>query len=144
MTRTLTRSTTLIAAAAALALSCATGEPAREREQSLESGEATFQRYCAACHGPNGLGDGPSAAALKERPADLTRIAARRGGVFPRAEVQRMIDGRDPVVAHGPRDMPIWGRTFDLDLSPGLASEGQVRGQIQLVLDYLEAIQVAE
>jgi mono/diheme cytochrome c family protein len=140
----LTRRTTLLAALAALSLACAMAEPAIDHEQSVESGEASFQRYCAACHGPNAVGDGPSAAALKERPADLTRIAARRGGVFPRAEVQRMIDGRDPVVAHGPRDMPIWGRTFNLELSPGLASEGQVRGQIQLILDYLETLQVAE
>lgn len=137
-------STILCAAAAALAAGCAGGGPAGEREQSVESGEVAYQRYCASCHGPNGVGDGPSAAALDAPPADLTRIAARRGGVFPRAEVQRMVDGRDPVVAHGVREMPVWGRRFDLDLAPGLATEGQVRGQIQLILDYLEAIQVSE
>jgi mono/diheme cytochrome c family protein len=150
-----------LAAATLLGLGCATGENATgtgpapaptgevaeapaARAQSVESGEQAFVRYCAACHGVSGAGDGPSAAALREPPADLRRIAARRNGVFPRAAVQRMIDGRDPVVAHGPRDMPIWGRDFALDRTPGLAREGQVRGQIRLVLDYLETIQVAE
>ena len=132
---------------AVLALACATSEPsapAPRPQARIESGQEAFLHYCATCHGESGAGDGPSADALKDRPADLRRIAARRGGVFPRAEVQRMIDGRDPVVAHGPRDMPIWGENFSLDLNPGLASEGQVRGQIQLILDYLETIQVPE
>lgn len=31
--------------------------------QSLKNGEVLFQRYCSACHGPHGMGDGPVAAA---------------------------------------------------------------------------------
>ena len=27
--------------------------------QSLENGRVLFERYCAACHGKGGLGDGP-------------------------------------------------------------------------------------
>jgi hypothetical protein len=82
--------------------------------------------------------------ALRTRPADLRRIAARRGGVFPEVEIRRLIDGRDPIVAHGPRDMPIWGRRFALDPRAGLATEGQARGQIELVIRYLETIQVSD
>ena len=40
---------------------------------SIEAGRATFAKYCRACHGPAGLGDGPSAAAMKDvMPANLT------------------------------------------------------------------------
>lgn len=34
-------------------------------------GAATFAAHCAPCHGPVGRGDGPLAAALDPRPADL-------------------------------------------------------------------------
>ena len=40
---------------------------------------------------------------------DLTRIAARHGGKFPDNWVYRVIDGRESLLSHGPRDMPVWG-----------------------------------
>lgn len=40
------------------------------------SGRALFQANCAACHGASGRGDGPAAAELARRPADLTRPGA--------------------------------------------------------------------
>jgi mono/diheme cytochrome c family protein len=115
-----------------------------ERSQPIASGKEAFVEYCASCHGETGGGDGPAAGALSKPPADLRRIAARRGGVFPKFEIQRIIDGRDPIVAHGPRDMPIWGHDFSLTEAPGLAHEGEARGQIQLIVEYLETIQIAE
>jgi mono/diheme cytochrome c family protein len=39
--------------------------------QSLERGRAIYQAECQACHGLTGGGDGPSAASLNPRPADL-------------------------------------------------------------------------
>lgn len=57
------------------------------------TGRALFQDYCARCHGPSGRGDGPAAAALAHRPADLTGIAARNGGVFAMVRVMSVIDG---------------------------------------------------
>jgi len=115
-----------------------------ERSQPIASGRAAFEKYCAACHGMTGEGNGPAAAALSKPPADLRRIAARREGVFPRVEIQQIIDGRDPIVAHGARDMPIWGHEFSLTEAPGLAHEGEARGQIQLIVEYLETLQIAE
>jgi hypothetical protein len=50
---------------------------------------------------------------LKVPPADLTRIAARRGGRFDAAEVAAYIDGRVDITAHGRREMPVWGRVYD-------------------------------
>lgn len=40
---------------------------------SIARGQTLFARYCVACHGPNGEGNGPAAAALRIRPADLTQ-----------------------------------------------------------------------
>jgi mono/diheme cytochrome c family protein len=118
--------------------------PPAERSQPVASGKEAFERYCAVCHGVTGEGNGPSAEALSKPPADLRRIAARRGGVFPKFEIQRIVDGRDPIVAHGPRDMPIWGHEFSLTEAPGLAHEGEARGQMQLIVEYLETIQISE
>ena len=57
------------------------------------SGRALFNDYCVSYHGAGGKGDGPAAAGLGKRPADLTGIAARNGGVFPMAKVMSVIDG---------------------------------------------------
>jgi putative copper resistance protein D len=39
---------------------------------SIVSGQALYQTHCASCHGAGGHGDGPAAAGLRPRPADLT------------------------------------------------------------------------
>jgi mono/diheme cytochrome c family protein len=76
------------------------------------TGAAIFREYCATCHGVNARGNGPAAAAFKQRPPDLTHLAVRRKG-FPRAELEKMILGDDPLQpAHGSREMPIWGPIF--------------------------------
>jgi mono/diheme cytochrome c family protein len=80
---------------------------------AADQGKAMFTEYCAACHGPDGKGNGPAAAALKKAPADLTQLAAHaKDGKFPALEVSRYIEGKDAVQAHGSRDMPIWGDVF--------------------------------
>ena len=38
----------------------------------VQQGEALFRTHCASCHGSEGRGDGPAAAALAGPPADLT------------------------------------------------------------------------
>ena len=67
-------------------------------------------------------GDGPIAPLLKTPPPDLTRIAHRHNGEFPRGAVEKIImgDAQHPS-AHGTREMPVWGPVFsqiawDLDL----------------------------
>lgn len=80
-----------------------------------------FAAYCTPCHGKEGRGDGPAAAALKRAPADLTTLSARNGGTFPEVRVRRYIQGLDEVPAHGTRDMPIWGPLFRA-LSPDTAA----------------------
>jgi mono/diheme cytochrome c family protein len=63
-----------------------------------------FVRYCSACHGAHGQGDGPAASAFQPPPADLTRIRQRHDGFFPAAEVAAAIDGRTAIPAHGSRE----------------------------------------
>jgi mono/diheme cytochrome c family protein len=58
-----------------------------------DSGEELYREFCVSCHGVSGKGDGPAAAGLSRRPADLTRISARNGGTFPMAYVLSTIDG---------------------------------------------------
>jgi mono/diheme cytochrome c family protein len=52
-----------------------------------------FAANCAACHGTGGRGDGPAAATLARKPADLTQLSARNGGVFPGTRVMAKIWG---------------------------------------------------
>jgi mono/diheme cytochrome c family protein len=84
-----------------------TAEPPLSPAEMVHVGQRYFVRYCSACHGVEGRGDGPAASALHSPPADLTRIAQRRGGHFPVTEITASIDGRIGVPAHGRRDMPV-------------------------------------
>jgi mono/diheme cytochrome c family protein len=107
-------------------------------------GSEYFQQYCASCHGLSGRGDGPVAPALASPPADLTRIAQRRGGAFPDGEIARFIDGRFEVAAHGSREMPIWGRRFGDAIPESAVAEEIVRGRILTLVEYLKSIQRTE
>jgi len=76
-------------------------------------GRELFVAYCASCHGMAGRGDGPVAAALKKKVPDLATLAARRGGQFPGADLEKMIMGETASqAAHGNREMPVWGPVF--------------------------------
>ena len=105
--------------------------------QSIK-GADLFRAYCASCHGPDAKGTGPMLRSLKVKPADLTRIAMRNGGVFPKMRVERIISGEEqPMSGHGSSEMPVWGPIFsqvttDIDL-------GRVR--IDNLARYLSSIQ---
>lgn len=103
-----------------------------------DPGAKLFATYCASCHGKNGRGDGPVSAELRRMPPDLTRFAARNGGVFPRDRVYRIIDGRE-VRAHGDRTMPVWGDAFSRTREE--LSDADVRQRLDAIVRYLEAIQ---
>lgn len=96
-------------APALLALLCA-GAPAFA--QDMVAGEATYMRYCVACHGIEARGEGPMTPILLLRPTDLTRLSASNENVFPTQRVVERIDGRDPLVAHG-SPMPVYGDFFE-------------------------------
>jgi putative copper export protein len=48
--------------------------PVPFQEPGVYRGAVLFQIHCATCHGPHGHGDGPAAAGLSPRPADLTAV----------------------------------------------------------------------
>lgn len=127
---------------AALVALLPTALPAAEpgATNPLESGRQRFLLDCATCHGVDGGGNGPVAGVLKIAPPDLTRIAARNHGSFPYAEVYATIDGRDMPLAHGTRDMPLWGNRYKTSLVAH--GEKKVHVRIDALVRYLETLQV--
>ena len=99
-------------------------------------GKTMFHEYCAVCHGDDAKGDGPAAAALKKTPADLTQIARKNNGKFPKVQVMRVIDGADAVTAHGSRAMPIWGNIFR-----SLENQSTETLRVNALADYIEKLQ---
>lgn len=140
----LPRSLFVVSSLLAFALGCATAETApgpADRPERLAAGRAEYEAYCMACHGIAADGTGPVAPYMSPRPSDLRGIAGRRGGVFPHAAIEAFIDGRDPIAAHGSRDMPIWGAAFREETELDQLTETRVRGRIVLLVQYLESIQ---
>jgi mono/diheme cytochrome c family protein len=106
------------------------------------AGRDLFEFYCATCHGRDGRGSGPVAAALTRPPPDITRLAIEHGGVFPRQSVEAYVtnDNGLRTPSHGTSEMPVWGPIFR-GLDP---SDTLVRIRIANVVGYVESIQVKE
>jgi mono/diheme cytochrome c family protein len=137
----------MVALAALLALLAlgATGFTQREQEWMADrnymivpiEGSEIFKEYCASCHGMDATGNGPAALALRKAVPDLTRIAERNGGRFPTGTVKEYVSGESDIIAHGSREMPIWGPVFrQVDRDYEL---GQIR--LHNVTVYLESLQ---
>ena len=105
---------------------------------SPTSGKEMFETYCAVCHGKDGRGTGPAAAALKKAPADLTQLSIRHKGTFPELDVRQAISGQFSIDAHGSREMPVWG---DLFKSLGGGSSAVVQLRIDNLTAYLKSLQ---
>ncbi len=76
------------------------GPPVPDSAESRAHGAARYRDLgCATCHGERGLGDGPSAAALRAadntplRPTDLTRPWTFKGGADPADVTMRLAAG---------------------------------------------------
>ena len=117
-----------------------TGAAAQETMKQTTPGAEVFRTYCASCHGTAARGDGPLASAMIKKPANLTEIAKRNGGLFPSDLVFRTIDGRQPVRGHGGPDMPVWGDAFEKSREAG--DQERVKSVIQSLVDYLGSIQL--
>lgn len=114
-----------------------------EEDEFVATGKLYYQRYCASCHGISAKGDGPLAQDLKTKPADLTQLSKKNGGKFPDLRLYRTIDGREEVKGHGPREMPVWGTWFNIEIQENKSSTraNRVAGRILLLVHYLESIQ---
>jgi mono/diheme cytochrome c family protein len=119
------------------------GNGLAQEQDVIEAGKREFQRSCATCHSVDAKGDGPSASALNVRPADLTQMSKRHGGVFLFWRTYEKISGRDEEVirGHGTREMPIWGERFRLERSSSEEHQAGVRGRMLSLVYYLESIQ---
>ena len=132
----------LLGAAAALA----------QQQPEFDFGRREYVLSCAVCHGVGGKGDGIYRELLKGSPADLTILAKQNRDVFPYQKVFEIIDGRQEVKAHGPRDMPIWGAIYrkegngDILVAPLYGMnvpydpEIYVRVRITALIDYLHRL----
>ncbi|MCK9386780.1 MAG: hypothetical protein M0Q22_00095 [Sulfuritalea sp.] len=116
-------------------------------DKLVDVGKFEYEGACAVCHGLGGKGNGPVAAQLTAKMPDLALLAKNNGGVFPFDRVYQIIDGRQEVKAHGPRDMPIWGRGFRMQSSaffenyPAHDAESSARSRILALTEYLYRLQ---
>ncbi|WP_375263881.1 c-type cytochrome [Palleronia sp.] len=105
------------------------------------TGEEIYQARCAACHGPEGRGDGPLAQRLDRRPADLTRLPG--GADFPRAHVMGYVDGyfRDDAGEVMPQFGPEMaeGQLVPYDIGDGVMTP--TPAALIRVADYVESLQ---
>jgi len=76
------------------------------------SGKQMYVSYCAPCHGVDGRGQGPVAAALKKQPADLALLARNNGGKFPTTHIMSVLEFGAANPSHGSAQMPVWGPVF--------------------------------
>ena len=122
--------------------------PALGYAQPVDIGKREYDNNCAVCHGSSGKGDGPLGQWLNKAPTDLTKIQKENAGVFPFDRIYRIVDGREAVGLHGPREMPVWGRNYSTDAAGYFAEFGTgkdlesfVRGRIVAMVGYIYSLQ---
>jgi mono/diheme cytochrome c family protein len=104
-------------------------------------GPELYQRFCSSCHGATGQGDGPVASNFKHEVPDLTSLARRHGGTFPRDQVERIIDGRYMLSAHGSRAMPVWGDGLSKSEIGNPDAERFTQTIIQRLTEHVQSLQ---
>lgn len=109
------------------------GAGCRREPVVAEHAEALYRRYCASCHGIDGRGDGPVAAALDPPPTDLTRSK------LSLPKLMKVIDGRRTVRAHGTATMPVWGEVFEQTLEGDSRQHRQALREVQAIAEYVHA-----
>lgn len=125
----------------------ALGAAAQAADRVVDVGRGEYNAACATCHGLQGRGDGPMAEQLKARVPDITGLAKANQGIFPFDKVYQIIDGRQEVKAHGPREMPVWGQYFRLQTSaffenyPAGDPESGARSRILALTEYVYRLQ---
>ena len=114
-----------------------------QQKQGAPPGRGSYIRYCGACHGDDGKGNGPKASTLNEKPADLTQLAKNNKGTFPTGRVTRILDGSEVIAAHGSAEKPVWGHVFGAaeHAAGGNPQQTVGRQRMQLILQFLEGVQ---
>lgn len=130
----------LLLNAGAAAAGDAPGTHSSERLQKDQRGYAEYQQYCAVCHGVWADGEGLIKPVLTEAPTNLRTLTERHGSPLPRERIAGYIDGRIPVLAHGSKEMPVWGKRLDEGVHSVMPDQRK-RSQVMVIVDYLQAIQ---
>ena len=124
----------------ALIAALSVSQPALSADSDVSDGHRYFVRYCASCHGTDGLGDGPVAKSLATPPANLRKLGDKYGMPLPAHRIAELIDGRDTARAHGSHEMPVWGEKF-YELGHGERGETGISDVIAKIIAYLNTIQ---
>jgi mono/diheme cytochrome c family protein len=108
------------------------------------TGRALYADYCAACHGTAGRGDGPAAAGLSARPADLSVLARDNGGTYPQVRVMSKVYGYSEGRGGGGGTMPefgpmLEGRTVLVETEPGIFTPTPEK--LALLAEYVGTLQ---
>ena len=80
---------------------------------------------------------------MNKRVPDLTQLMADPRGEFPAQAIRDAIDGRSMAIAHGTRQMPVWGYEFWVEEGADVVAEQNAREMINRIVAYLESIQGA-
>lgn len=131
------------AAFAALAIMAGCVDESGQPLAGPTTGRGDYVQFCAECHGPMGKGDGSRSATLDIPAMDLTSIAARNGGTFPKRKVMAVIYGNSPEHPKG-TTMPgygllLEGRTVNYDSGDGI--ETPTPWRLVALTEYLERLQ---
>ena len=107
------------------------------------SPRAAFMEDCSGCHGSAGTGSRALGLALDPPAPDLTGLAVRNGGVFPRNYVMSTIDGLSRG-AHFSPAMPEFGAgdmgdTTIIENPDGTGTP--VPARLLALTDYVESLQ---
>ena len=71
--------------------------PVPANANTIALGQKLYVGNCMTCHGPSGKGDGPGAAALEKKPADLT--ARVKSGATDGELFWKISEGRSPMIS---------------------------------------------
>lgn len=109
-------------------------------EQTTPDGSRLFLRFCASCHAENARG---GEGGTTTPAPDLTKIAERRGSVWPVLEVMSIIDGYTKKTEPRP-EMPVIPELTEgvkIAFDTGNGTTIAVPANLVAVAQYLESLQ---
>ncbi len=110
-------------------------------ENTLPEGRDLFLRYCAICHGRDARG---GEGGTTTPAPNLTKIAERRGSVWPMLEIMSIVDGYTKATEPRP-EMPVIPELTEgmrIEFDTGNGNVVMVPANLVSVVQYLESLQV--